>query len=83
VTLAGLESEQTEHVHAPPSGLGGGATPAADQSKHFVGAVVGAVTVGVEELGAGVGAGEEEEGSVGACRGASQIVHLSFAFAGF
>lgn len=57
--------------------------PAADQSKPFNGAVGGSVAAGVEEIGAGVGTGEGEEETVGACRGASQTVHFSFASAGF
>jgi len=71
---------QTAHIHVPLWGLGGGAKPAADQSKLFAGPVGGAR---VELAGGGGGAGEEEEESVGACRGASQIVHFSIAPAGF
>ena len=83
VALAGLESVQTEHVHVPLWGLGGGAKPAADQSKLFAGPVGGAVVARVEVVGGNAGAGVEAEESVGACRGASQIVHFSFASAGF
>lgn len=81
--LAGLESEQTEHIHVPVSSLGGGGRPAADQSKLFNGAVGAAATTGVEEVGERVDAGEGEEEFVGSCRGASQTVHFSFASAGF
>lgn len=84
--LAELESEQTEHVHAPLSGLDGGANPAADQSKPFAGAIGGTIAAGVKEGRAGTGAGEGEgdgEEDVGACRGVSQIVHFSLAATGF
>lgn len=74
---------QTEHIHVLLSGLEGDVRPAADQSKLFIGAVGRAVTAGAEEVGAGAGAGEGEEQTVGACRGASQIVHFSIASAGF
>lgn len=80
--LAGLESEQTEHDQAPLSSLSGGVRPAADQSKLFNGEVGGAVAKGVKEAGASGGVGGREE-DVGACLGASQIVHFSFASAGF
>jgi hypothetical protein len=80
VALAGLESEQTEHNQVPLWGLGGGAKPAADQSKPFAGPVGGAG--GVDEVGV-TGAGEGEDESVGAGRGESQTAHFSFASAGF
>ena len=83
MALAGLESEQTEHFHVPLSGLESGVRPAADQSKPFNETIGGAVAVGVEAVGAGVAGGEGEEETVGACRGVSQIVHFSFASAGF
>jgi len=78
VALAGLESEQKEHIHVPPCGLGGGAKPAADQSKLFAGTVSGVGASGVKDVFTGAGV-EEEESS----RGASQTVHFSFASAGF
>lgn len=82
MALAGLESEQTEHIHVPLWGLGGGAKPAADQSKLCTGGVGVVVAGGVEEVDV-TGVVEEEEEAVGAGRGASQIVHFSLASAGF
>lgn len=82
VILAELESEQIEHIHVPFSSLGGGVRPAADQLKLFDTPGGGAVAAGVEEDGAHIGAGVAKE-FVGTCRGASQIVHFSFASAGF
>lgn len=77
MAVAGFKSVQLEHVHEPPLGLGGGASPAADQSNALTGGPGGAGgTVDVAVVGTGLD--RETSG-----RAASQTVHFSFALSGF
>lgn len=77
MAVAGFGSIQREHVHESPLGLGGGTSPAADQSN--------ALTGGAGGTGGTGGAAEVETGLGCATpgRGASQTVHFSFALSGF